>query len=428
MAAYSGGADSSALLYGLHALRQTEGFELSCVHVNHGLRPQSLEEEAHAIRTAEQLGVPIFVKRVLVTPGQNLEASARTARHMAFREAMKDANAQALALGHHADDQAETLLMRLMYGTGPEGLGGMSEYCRGLWRPLLPMRRDDLRAFLLELGVNWVEDSSNLDEHHLRNYLRHQVMPLLERRSPGFQLRVARTAALQRDEQRAWRLEEDAWLIKHASMRPPFVFLMKDALLAAGIPLQRRLLRRLCAVYHLDLEYGQLELLRAFVSSHSGGAMNLPLQAKAFLSQKRLHIIPDDVESMQVAWQEPERLPTGGDLGDGRREQVMNLDALQGAAMRCAKPGDHIKPLGMTGSQPLKKYLSAKGVDRPFRAFWPVYAIGQRVLWVPGMGIAQEAAVLGPTTARVRLRFLDALPDEINELGGSNHGKPFHCQ
>jgi tRNA(Ile)-lysidine synthase len=412
MLALSGGPDSVALLHILIALRKDEGFSLTCVHINHGIRAASEAEQKWVIGLAGKIGFPLILKRVTVSSNGNLEAAARDARYAAFREAMTECGADALALAHHADDQAETLLMHLMRGSGSDGLAGMKEYIKPLWRPFLHVTKEQILDYLRTGNTAWVKDESNADTRYLRNRLRLQLLPLMEDAFPGTVLRMSQTAEILQAEQELFTKLEDQWLALHGKMSPPFAYLNYQNFGEEHLAMQRRLVRRLCGIYGIPLDFAQTERLRRFAEQPAGSLYTLPGGAMAQMSEKRLHIIPNEIESYHVTWAQPFRDGPGKTLGDGLREQVFDAELLSGALMREAKPDDRICPLGMSGSQSLLKYLSSRRVDLPFRRFWPVYARDSEVLWVPGCGVAQTAAVNADTRSRVRLSFQGELPDE----------------
>jgi len=416
--ALSGGADSVALLHLLMMLQQEESFTLSAVHINHGLREASTKEEEFVRTLAAASDMPLHIKRVSVSRTGNLEAAARTARYAAFVEVLKASQSNVLALAHHAGDQAETVMMHLMRGAGLDGLSGMEEYRAPYWRPLLLCSKALLLEYLDDEGISHVLDESNLDLRFLRNDLRHNVLTRLEGHAPGAIVRIAKTAQMLRDENRLLKSLEDSWLMEYARMDPPFVFLLTAPFMEEPEALQRRLLRRLAAVYEISLDFEQTERLRAQVLQNQPGPINLPGGLKGFLSRERLHILHDDVKLTKRFWPQPLMAPAGEGMGDGLRDQVVDADRIQGAEMRPARRGDVISPLGTSGSQTIWKYLSARKVDQPFRPFWPVYARGSRVLWVPGCGVSADAAVTADTASRIRLVFTGTLPHEITRVGG----------
>jgi tRNA(Ile)-lysidine synthase len=175
--ACSGGADSLALL----VLAVEAGLEPIAVHVDHGLREASAREADVVADAASQLGASFDARRVVVTPGANLEARARTARYDALEHARAAHAATAVLVGHTADDQAETVLLNLLRGSGARGLAGMPARHGHVVRPLLGVRRAAVRAVCTRRGLVPVSDPSNEDLAFRRNLIRHEVLPLLER-------------------------------------------------------------------------------------------------------------------------------------------------------------------------------------------------------------------------------------------------------
>ncbi len=192
---FSGGIDSVVLLHLLHSLRPAFGFRLSAVHVNHGLSPNAASWEKFCSSFCRDLDLPFVAKRVKVKKEKSSpEAAAREAR----REALSKVKVDAIALAHHLDDQAETVLLNLLRGTGIEGASGMQARSRLggklLLRPLLTVSRADIAAYAAEHRLGWIEDESNADTALTRNFLRHRVGPLLESRFPRWREALARAA------------------------------------------------------------------------------------------------------------------------------------------------------------------------------------------------------------------------------------------
>jgi tRNA(Ile)-lysidine synthase len=198
--AYSGGADSTALLHALAQIPQARERGLRALHVDHGLHGDSARWAEHCRRFCDALGVPIEIARVQVTHErrEGLEASARRARHAAFASAIQPG--EWLALAHHRDDQIETVLLKLLRGAGPEGLGGMRESralgAGMLWRPLLDLPRSVLHGHVAEHGLPFIDDPSNADLRLSRNYLRAEIIPKLFAHWPHAAESIAHSAAL----------------------------------------------------------------------------------------------------------------------------------------------------------------------------------------------------------------------------------------
>ena len=196
--AFSGGLDSTVLLHLLAHLAKNQALPaLSAIHVHHGLQAAADAWPDHCQSVCNALGVPLQVVRVQVRPGASVERAAREARYGAFIEATQAD--EVLLTAQHRDDQAETLLFRLMRGAGVRGLAGMPRQRplgKGhLLRPLLDVSRVELEAYAAEHQLSWIEDPSNQDRRFSRNYLRHQVLPALTERWPQAVATIARSAA-----------------------------------------------------------------------------------------------------------------------------------------------------------------------------------------------------------------------------------------
>jgi tRNA(Ile)-lysidine synthase len=238
--AFSGGADSTALLAALAALRGRGHFELRALHVNHHLQPGAAGFARVARACARRLGVPCRVldAPVTVAPRASPEAAARTARYAALRAQLRPG--EWLLLAQHQDDQVETLLLQLLRGAGIAGLAAMPERAGELLRPLLPVTRAQLLDYLRRQGLGWSEDPSNADERYGRNFLRLRVLPALRERWPALGTTICRSAALAAEAQQllAARADEDLQdALDGAALRV-------TALRRLGAPARRNALRR----------------------------------------------------------------------------------------------------------------------------------------------------------------------------------------
>jgi len=210
--ACSGGADSTALLLLLHKLAREVGCALSIAHVNHCLRGAESDTDEQFVRElAERLDLPLSVHRVEVAAiaaaaDSNREAVARKVRYGFFHSLVQTGAADRVAVAHTADDQAETVLHRLIRGAGPDGLSGIQPVVQGwLIRPLMSFRRGELRQWLSEQGQSWREDSSNQDVALLRNRIRSELLPLLARYNPRVVEALSHTAEIAREDRLFWQ-------------------------------------------------------------------------------------------------------------------------------------------------------------------------------------------------------------------------------
>ena len=215
--AVSGGADSTALLLALHERRLELGIGLSAVHLHHGIRSAEADRDAEFVRQlCARIDVPLQVESAdvranAVADRETLEEAARHARLTTFERLLASGNATAVATAHTEDDQAETVMMKLMRGAWTEGLGGISpvlDLAAGrVVRPLLPASRQQVIAFLQARGEAWCEDSTNAEATYTRNRVRHTLMPLLREFNPRIAATLSQTAELAREEELRWQAE-----------------------------------------------------------------------------------------------------------------------------------------------------------------------------------------------------------------------------
>lgn len=275
LAAVSGGADSVALLLALCDLRDQGRIRLSAAHFEHGIRgEESIADMRFAEKMCAEKNVPFYagsgdVPAESVRRGTGLEETARDLRRAFLAKTAKSIGADAIALAHHADDQAETVLMRLMRGSGGRGIGGMRER-DGMWlRPLLHCRKQSLIDYLAQRGVPWREDQTNAEEITLRNSLRLRVMPEIERLQPGAVEAIVRFADIQRRESDFLDGFAQKWLRENAlqgpwglriglGKRPDAVILARAMKIAAGKEALSTDVGRLCAL--CEAGSGKLDL------------------------------------------------------------------------------------------------------------------------------------------------------------------------
>ena len=209
--ALSGGMDSMVLLHGILALRDAEGYNfpqnIKAIHINHGLHADASNWQQHCLSACQASSVPLLIRSVNLTSAAGddensiaggIEEKARKARYQVFNEFVGPNDC--LLTAHHFDDQTETLLLRLMRGAGPEGLAAIPA-CRALekgvvFRPLLPFYRTELQQYAQQHSIHWIDDPSNGDSAFDRNYCRHQILPLIEKRWPAFRKSWAKTLRL----------------------------------------------------------------------------------------------------------------------------------------------------------------------------------------------------------------------------------------
>jgi tRNA(Ile)-lysidine synthase len=245
----SGGADSVALLDALASLRRRRGFRLVAAHLDHHLRPGSGDDAAFCAELCRALDVPLRVGRADVRARAarergGLEQAARRERYAFLRRVREEESAVAVAVAHTRDDQAETLLLRLLRGSGATGLAGMRPRRGDVVRPLLDVSREEVLAHLGERGLAWREDASNADLAHRRNRVRHELLPYLaERFNPAIRASLARTAALLAEDAAHLRGEAEALVTAIAREEDGDLVLRRSPLAEAPTAVARAAIR-----------------------------------------------------------------------------------------------------------------------------------------------------------------------------------------
>lgn len=406
--ALSGGADSCALLLLLHALSQEEGFALVCMHVHHGLRDSADGDEAFVRTLVEGLDLPYLVRRLSWDKAHISEEMAREGRYEALFQMMEEAHCQTIALGHHLEDQAETVLMQLLRGAGGKGLRAMAELERGLWRPLLSVSKKDLLLFLDEEQQPYCLDETNRSPRYTRNALRLQVMPALRKLFPRCDKALWRAAILQRDQYALSTMAVKAWMEQNAVIFQGYAVVGKPAFLEADESLQRAVIHKAAEMLDIFLDFKQTERVRMAALLERGKA-NLPKGGSVQSGKHRLLILSG--QKIHAPLPKLEVVPPFSGFGDGLSHQALDSDKAGDYVLRTIQKGDSIRPLGIDGTQFVDKYLADRHVEAPLRKLWPILAKGNQALWLPGFSIGEEAAI-GPSTKNVLyLRLTGALPD-----------------
>jgi len=395
VAALSGGVDSVALLHLLEHASGQVGYILSAMHVNHGLSPHADEWQAFCTRVCKTLGVPLEIIRieVLGTKGQGLEAAARRARYSAFAKL----DAEWLALAHQRDDQAETLLFNLLRGAGWAGAAAMPvvrDHPGGaglrLLRPLLDVSREEVEWYARENGLSWIEDESNQDMRHARNFLRRDILPQLRRRFPACDSVLARAAG--------HFAEGEALLAELAELDARWTLREGRLVVAELAKLEgaraRNLLRHVLKAAGVAMpDAARLnEALRQAIHAAADSQVAVDLGERVMHRHDGvLWLVPKSPLPQPIVWRGEDSIPWGGNtlrfercIGEG-----IDWKRLDGRpiSIRPRQGGERFRPDDRRPRRALKKLLQEQGVPPWQRANLPLLWCGGELVWVAGIGI-----------------------------------------
>jgi tRNA(Ile)-lysidine synthase len=425
--AVSGGADSVFLLHAIRELAPRWALQLSVIHVEHGMRGSaSIEDAAFVENLAHSFELPFHIHRANVPAiDDNQEQAARRVRHAFFEGLIAAGKVDRIATGHTRSDQAETVLYRILRGSGLAGLAGILPVTReGLVRPLLEIDRTNIEAWLRERSITWREDISNHNRVYTRNRLRHEILPLLrETFNPRLDRTLSNMAAMAQDEESYWestlpRLESPA---SNAQM------VEVSQLTAAAPAVGRRLIRRAIAAAKGDLrqiDFAHVERILAMAQSKDGhDRVQIP-GLDVFRSFEWIRLAPagsDDTgtRDFSLAIEAPGsvELPgsqaritlqviekariaqpcvTVGDELDWQRLTSRN-GVLPSLELRNWRPGDQYRPAGQSKPQKVKFLFQEARIPSWERGNWPIITYNGAIVWTRRFGAAAEFAA-GPST------------------------------
>ncbi len=444
LVAVSGGPDSVALLQLLWELRDPLNLHLEVAHLQHGLRGEESKKDAELVaELAAELKLAFHLKEIDLPEIKskarkgNLEALARRERHGFFAAVARQRSLAKVALGHTLDDQAETILMWLLRGSGVKGLGGMApmQHLRGeesdaaggitMVRPMIELTKAEILQFLETKHCAYRLDRSNLDSALLRNWIRLHLLPQLKQRIDAhLPFRLARQAELLRDEENFLESLARVGLNKIRGPRG----LSRGLLLAWDKAMQRRLMRLWIqeARGHLrGIEFNHVDRLLGFISQeapqgrfHIPGGWELHKEYDTLKIEKRVNnpmrlcynydfVVGKELRIPEAdAAFHSERLAAPlRRYPDDLMEAVMDMAALTTPLkIRNFRSGDRFQPLGMRGHKKLKDLFIEKKVPLALRGRLPLLCMGVEILWIPGYGRSDVAKIDCQTTSILHLK------------------------
>ena len=437
----SGGADSLALLYTLHTLRYQLDCQLHIAHLDHSFREDSAKDAVYVAAQADRLGIPISsdkidVPQLMRDQKLSAEAAARRARYRFYECVSEQIGGTKIALGHHRGDQAETVLMNLLRGAGPSGLKGILPVrAEKFIRPLLTFSRQEIEAFIAQLGLQPRRDATNYHLNHLRNRVRLELIPTLERvYNSNIQNALNQTAELlQVESDYLEALAHDAFqACRRESYTPDTVVLDRCLFQAHHLALRRRILRLAIAEVFgevRDLYFNHFESMLNLIDGDApNSALDLPNGGEFRRAYNRVFIqksggshapfeyevaVPGhtvcpllDAEMIATVVEHPMNCATADKFPDGKFQAVFDLDRLQlPLKLRQRRDGDRFHPFGMQGTKKLKDLLIDAKVPRQERERVPVLMSGTEIIWVVGYRTSEPSKIRTGTRRRLYLSY-----------------------
>ena len=408
LVAVSGGADSVALLRLLYGLAETLNLSLEAAHLDHTLRPVSRDDATFVAQLCHELGVPVTVARQDVAEiarrrKGNLEEVARDVRREFLEATAKERNCDLIVLGHHAGDQAETFLMRLMRGAGTAGLAGMRQVDGRVIRPLLSFHHEELVTYLEEGSFAWREDESNIDHAFTRNRIRHQLQPLLESFNPNITGQIAGLCEQLGLDEDFWSELANRTLTELGTRVDGGYSIQRGALAELAPSLASRVIRAALREIRGDL--------RSITATHIGDVLQLVCAGPP---QGEIHLPGSWVAcryEQLLLYREPPELVAGLELVldgpgtyqllDGRRLQLSVSDHASGGnhaavefdastlqfplTLRHCLPGDRFRPSGMDGTKKIQDFFVDLKLAMEDRKKTLLLLEKETILWIVGL-------------------------------------------
>jgi tRNA(Ile)-lysidine synthase len=433
----SGGPDSVCLAVVLGKLRDEFNLNLSAVYINHCIRPEEVEREiAFCRQFCEERSMRFYVRTVQVrkdaeAKGSNIQESARDLRYKMYEAVAAETGAAKIALGHNADDQAETVLMWLIRGSGRSGMTGIPPVRGRIIRPLIGIERKEIREFLAGvadevqgmLGQPYVLDTSNFKEEYLRNWIRLSLLEEIKKRNPAVVHDICRTAAIIREEDEFIELQVTKALMRLISRKSnSHIELFASPLQTLEKPLLRRVLRRaLDATTGLrGISFTHVEdIIKLIRHGKAGDRIHLPKNVRVVMEYSVLKITADAVVGIgareirppcEVNINEINAVlkatleDRSEDVADDRMSVVLDAGVLSFPLMvRGRAEGDFFYPLGFGKKKKIQDFFVDEKIPRDERARVPIVVSGNDIIWIAGYRADERFKVTEKTERVLKL-------------------------
>lgn len=437
----SGGPDSVCLGVILHKLSVDFNLVLNAVYVDHGLRPDEVENEKEFCKNfCKNLGIGFFsksinVKKYAKDKKLTQHEAARELRYQVYEEVSREVNATKIALGHTADDQAETFLMRLLRGSGRKGLSGIPPVRGRIIRPLIEIERREIEDFLAsDLSVQFMVDSSNLKTDYFRNWIRQKIIPELKKHNPALIKTIGRAADILREEDAYLELIVTKTLMRLISRKSDdTIELFLFPLETMGKPILRRVLRR--AINETEglrgIDFIHIEdIIKLIEMGKSGDTLNLPKRIRAVKGYSTLLLtVRTPLKLKSRAFNPPGELmlkecgvvlkadvsENGDNYFNGKDTAVFDFERLSlPLKIRRRKEGDYFYPSGFGRRKKLQDFFVDNKISRDEREAVPIIVSGEDIIWVVGHRMDERFVAKKDTKRFLIMKSFKYLGTKVN--------------
>lgn len=450
--ALSGGADSVFMTEVLRTLAPKMGFDIAAAHYNHGIRGENADRDEEFVRQlCRRLQIPLFTEKGDVPSfarecGTSIETAARLKRYEFLRRILKQADCKVIATAHHLDDNAESILLHLLRGSGTRGLCGMKYASGDIIHPLLDVRRSDIEAYLEENGIGFVTDETNFKDDCSRNALRLRILPELEKSiNPAVKEAIVRCGRIiGEDEAFLMREAEEAFGKIAEVMAPGRTALKRKQLCLLPLPVKKRVIRLALESVGVmsDVEYKHILAVTKLAEAESGAKLDIPHAAvqvdfdrlvfkRCMEGEKNAMPIGQTLENAcgQTVKIARELIPTDFssaesftaangkltfslyDLGScfpkfEKNTAFLDMEKLKfPLEIRTRQPGDRIRPANSAGTKKLKDYFIANKISADRRDGLPLLLSDGEIVFVPGLCTAESAKIDEKTRLCLRVEW-----------------------
>jgi len=425
LVAVSGGVDSMVLLHALNSLKHEFNIQISCAHINHNLRPDSNQDQDLVESTCHAMGISVNVKKLnpaSIKQGQSIEEWGRVNRYSFLKQTLTGINADYIVTAHHANDQAETLLMHLSEGSGPLGLSGISKMNDSIIRPFLNIKKDTILQYAVDNNISFRDDITNLNLNHPRNYIRSKVIKSLEVAYPNAVHQFQSSADIfSKYNQTMDFFIQNAMSSLDLNISKNITVIKKDELKLYPLLAQSMIIKKISNNDNMKWRKHNWKELDSFLQSDkTGSIMSFPNHYQILNDRDEWKVrekngsLGDDCdisigityenELFTIQLKETDSLSY---FSNSSSNETIDAKMIEGKKLKVRPwiPSDQFQPLGMNGTQKLSDFFINRKLDRFEKDQQYVLTADNEIMWICGRQISHKVRIRPTTTKAINLKF-----------------------